>query len=90
VAEPELAVIQRPSLLRIAGDLLHLSYSEGVPDGVSDEMRRTALLLRDEHDRGRRVEKLTPSRQRNVKVCPVCGTDCPTCLRPPYSGEATT
>lgn len=89
-ADNNLPVLVHPTLLSIAADVLHLSYSEGVPDDVADRLRRNALLLREEHDKGRRVEKLTPSRQRTVKVCPVCGTDCPTCRRPSASGEKET
>lgn len=86
--EPGLPVMRPPSVLTIAADLARLSYAEGTPDVVADEMRRKALLLRNEYDKGRRVEKLTPSRQRTVKVCPVCGTDCPTCRQPLDFDEA--
>ena len=75
-------VVERVSVLSIAADLARSSYDERIPDDVADEMRRKALLLRNEYDKGRRTERLGRSLHRVVKVCPDCGTACPSCARP--------
>lgn len=82
-----LPVMRPPSVLTIAADLARLSYAEGIPDVVADEMRRKALLLRNEYDKGRRTERLGRSLHRVVKVCPDCGTACPSCARPSDTDE---
>lgn len=83
-------VLGRVSVLSIAADLARSSYDDRIPDDVADEMRRKALLLRNEYDKGRRTERLGRSLHRVVKVCPDCGTACPSCANPPSSDEIVT